>query len=52
MLLAFFGITFGSLALGSAIMVLGRSSDGAGAACRPLVPAGRPAASRKIRRRF
>jgi hypothetical protein len=52
MLLAFFGITFGSLALGSAIMALGRSSDAAGAARSPLVPTGRPAAPRRFDRPF
>jgi hypothetical protein len=47
MLLAFFGISFGSVALGSAIMGLGRSGD-AGAADR-LVPAAPPAAQRRTR---
>jgi hypothetical protein len=45
MLLAFFGITFGSVALGSAIMGLGHGGP-AGAADR-LVPAAPPAAQRK-----
>jgi tetrahydromethanopterin S-methyltransferase subunit E len=43
MLLAFFGITFGSVALGSAIMGLGRG-DAADAAHDRLLPSGRPAA--------
>jgi hypothetical protein len=52
MLLASFGITFGSVAMGSAIMALGRSSDAAGLTRRPLVPTRRRAAPRRIDRPF
>ena len=47
MLLALFGITFGSVAVGSAIMGLGRCGDAAGTTRSRVVPSG-PAAPRKI----
>jgi hypothetical protein len=52
MLLALFGITFGSVAVGSAIMGLGRSVDAAGRMRSRLVPSVPPAAPRKIQIRF
>jgi hypothetical protein len=51
MMLASFGLTFGSLALGSAIMGLGRS-DAAGTARGRLVPTRPPATPRQIDRPF
>ena len=44
MMLGSFGLTFGSVAVGSAVMALGRSSDAAGAVPggEPLAPPRRP----------
>jgi hypothetical protein len=47
MLLAFFGITFGSVALGSAIMGLGRGEDTGAPAPDRLLPTASPAAPRR-----
>jgi hypothetical protein len=48
MMLASFGLTFGSVAVGSAVMALGRSSESAGLAHDRLVHTAPPAASRRI----
>ena len=48
MMLASFGLTFGSVAVASAVMGLGRSGDAAGLARDRLVSTAPPAASRRI----